>query len=452
MQTSRKLAEARIPTEFGNFVLHLYGDGTKEDHVAFVLGDVAEHENVLIRVHSECFTGEILGSLRCDCAAQLRLALRRIAQEGRGVLIYLRQEGRGIGLLDKLRAYNLQDLGHDTVDANLLLGRDSDERTYDLAALMLGDLGVRSVRLLTNNPSKVEALRQLGTIVIAREPLVAPAHAESAGYLQTKVLRMRHEMDLTNSAGMATQNGHVVVHPDPIAAIATRSAGFSERHGRPFITLSYAQSLDGCLSSRPGKPLALSGAGTLALTHRLRASHDGVMVGIGTVLSDNPRLTVRHATGRNPQPIVLDSRLRIPLDCNLLRDPARSLFVASPGGAPRRRRKLEAAGATVLHASATGDGRVDLADLMPRLTERGIRSIMVEGGVKVIRSLMTARLVDYLVVTVVPRFIGGSHRVRVQTELMEGPGMHGFLHSKIGEDLVLWGEPAWPVMALTQSA
>ena len=454
MQTSKKLAEARIPTEFGNFVLHLYRDGTKEDHVAFVLGDVAERESVLVRVHSECFTGEILGSLRCDCAAQLRLGLRRIAQEGRGVLIYLRQEGRGIGLLDKLRAYNLQDLGHDTVDANLLLGRDSDERTYDLAALMLRDLGVRSVRLLTNNPSKVEALRRLGTIVIARERLVVPAHAESAGYLQTKVLRMHHEIDLTdgNSTGIASQNGHVAVHPDPIAAITARSAGFSERHGRPFITLSYAQSLDGCLSSRPGKPLALSSADTLALTHRLRASHDGVLVGIGTVLSDNPRLTVRHATGRNPQPIVLDSRLRIPLDCNLLRDPTRSLFVASRGGAPRRRQKLEAAGATVLHASATDDGRVDLADLMPRLTERGIRSIMVEGGVKVIRSLMKARVVDYLVVTVVPRFIGGSHRVRVQTELMEGPGVPSFLHSKIGEDLVLWGDPAWPVMALTQSA
>jgi 3,4-dihydroxy 2-butanone 4-phosphate synthase/GTP cyclohydrolase II len=455
LQTSQKLAEARIPTEFGNFVLQLYGDGSREDHVAFVLGDIAGRENILTRVHSECFTGEILGSLRCDCAAQLRLALRRIAQEGRGVLIYLRQEGRGIGLLDKLRAYNLQDLGHDTVDANLMLGRDSDERTYDLAALMLRDLGIRSVRLLTNNPSKVEALRQLGTIVNAREPLIVPAHAESAGYLQTKVLRMRHEIDLSNgnSAGIATQNGHAAIHPDPVTAIAAQSVGFSDRHGRPFITLSYAQSLDGCLSSLPGKPLALSCAGTLALAHRLRASHDAVLVGIGTVLSDNPRLTVRHATGRSPQPIVLDSRLRIPLECNLLRDPQRNLFVASSaGGPPRRRRKLEAAGATVLDISAMGDGRVDLADLMPRLAERGIRSVMVEGGVQVIRSLMAARLVDYLVITVVPRFIGGPHGVRVQTEPMQGPGMGGFLHSKIGEDLVLWGDPAWPVAALTQSA
>src|SRR5260370_27239252 len=202
VKVARKLAETRIPTEFGTFALRLYRDGSNEDHVAFVLGGVSERDDVLTRVHSECFTGEILGSLRCDCSAQLRLALRRIAQEGSGVLIYLRQEGRGIGLLDKLRAYNLQDLGHDTVDANLLLGHGSDERTYDLAAHMLRDLNVRSVRLLTNNPTKIESLRKLGVTVSSHEPLVAPARAESARYLQTKVERMGHTIDL--ACGHAT--------------------------------------------------------------------------------------------------------------------------------------------------------------------------------------------------------------------------------------------------------
>ncbi len=412
-----------------------------------MLGNVAERENVFTRVQSECFTGEILGSLRCDCSAQLRLALQRIAQEGSGVLIYLRQEGRGIGLLDKLRAYNLQDQGHDTVDANLLLGRDSDERTYDLAALMLRDLRIRSVRLLTNNPSKIDGLRALGITVSTREPLVVPPHAESVSYLQTKVRRMGHQIDLAISTviGSGAHNGDGTLHPDPVSEIAVRSSGFRERHNRPFVTLCYAQSLDGCLSSSPGKSLVLSDVETSALAHRLRASHDGLMVGIGTVLSDNPRLTVRYVPGRNPQPIVLDSRLRIPLDCNLVREPRRSLWVVSvEGGAPERRREIEAAGATVLGVAASGDGRVNLADLMPRLSERGMRSIMVEGGVQVIRSLMAARLVDYLVVAVAPRFIGGEHGVRVQTELLAGPAMRSFHHSKIGGDLVLWGEPAWP--------
>lgn len=438
--------EAQIPTEFGTFALRLYRNGSNQDHVAFVLGDVSEREDVLTRVHSECFTGEILGSLRCDCAAQLRLALRRIAQEGSGVLIYLRQEGRGIGLLDKLRAYNLQDQGHDTVDANLLLGRDSDERTYDLAAHMLRDLNVRSVRLLTNNPAKIEGLRGLGVTISSREPLVAPAHSESARYLQTKVERMGHAIDLTlgHAANGTARNGHVPVGHDPVSEIAARAHGFCERAKRPFVTLCYAQSLDACLSSLPGKPLALSGPETLTLAHSLRAAHDAVMVGIGTVLSDNPRLTVRLVAGRNPQPIVLDSHLRIPLDFSLLREPGRGTCVAAVSGyPPERRRNVEAAGGTVLTCAPTPDGRVDLADLLPRLAARGIRSVMVEGGVQVIRSLMASHFVDFLVVTIAPRFIGGEHGVRVQTELLEGPGMSNFRHSKIGDDLVLWGEPAW---------
>ena len=446
VKVARKLAETRIPTEFGTFALHLYRNGSNEDHVAFVLGGVSERDDVLTRVHSECFTGEILGSLRCDCSAQLRLALRRIAQEGSGVLIYLRQEGRGIGLLDKLRAYNLQDLGHDTVDANLLLGHESDERRYDLAALMLRDLNVRSVRLLTNNPSKVQGLRHLGVSVTARESLVAPAHLESAQYLQTKVHRMGHQIDLaeTHGANGALHHRSAMIQPHPVSEIATRVSGFRKRSGRPFVTLCYAQSLDGCLSATQGKPLALSGTETLTLTHRLRAAHDAVMIGIGTVLSDDPRLTVRHVAGRNPQPIVLDSKLRIPLDCSLLGDRRRCVWLATVEGcAPQRRQAVEAAGAQILCSPATEDGRVDLANILSHFSERGIGSVMVEGGVKVIKSLLAARLVDYLVITIAPRFVGGEHEVRVQTELLTGPHMESFHHAKIGGDLVLWGEPAW---------
>ncbi len=442
----QKMAEARIPTEFGTFVLHLYRDTAGEEHIALVYGEVADCCDVLVRVHSECFTSEVLGSLRCDCSAQLNLALARISQAGSGVVIYLRQEGRGIGLLDKLRAYNLQDMGHDTVDANLLLGHESDERTYYMAARMLSDLRVRSVRLLTNNPTKITGLRHFGIAVTSREPLVAPANAESARYLLTKVRRMGHKIDpdslLRPNGNEHHGTGEIV--PALVEEIAKRASGFRERNGRPFVSLCYAQSLDGCLSSVPGISLALSGPETLTMTHRLRASHDAVMVGIGTVLSDNPRLTVRHVQGKNPQPIVLDSKLRIPLDCSLLCDPNRCVWLATVEGCePRRRQEVEATGARVLCAAATQDGRVDITDMLSRLAECGICSLMVEGGVQVIKSLMATRMVDYMVVTIAPRFVGGELGVRVQSGPLTGPSVENFHHSKIGGDLVLWGAPAW---------
>ena len=156
------------------------------------MGEVCGMEDVLVRVHSECFTGEVLGSLRCDCGEQLDSALRLIAREGAGIVVYLRQEGRGIGLLQKMKAYNLQDQGHDTVDANLLLGHEADERDYSLAACILKDLQVKSVRLMTNNPSKIEALEAEGICVNARVPLEGEVTADNEQYLVTKARRMNH--------------------------------------------------------------------------------------------------------------------------------------------------------------------------------------------------------------------------------------------------------------------
>lgn len=188
-----RMACARVPTAEGEFQLCLYENNRDDkEHLALVLGDVTGKEDVLVRVHSECFTGEVLNSRRCDCGAQLHDALRRIAEAGEGILIYLRQEGRGIGLLNKLRAYNLQDLGYDTVDANLILGHQADERDYTVAALILQDWGVRSINLMTNNPDKIQRLRQLGVQVTARVPLQADVTPDNASYLRTKVERMNH--------------------------------------------------------------------------------------------------------------------------------------------------------------------------------------------------------------------------------------------------------------------
>ena len=201
---------ARIPTDEGEFVLCLYkNDRDEKEHMAFIMGDVYEKEEVLVRVHSECFTGDVLGSKRCDCGEQLALAKQIIAEEGTGILLYMRQEGRGIGLYDKLRAYNLQDEGYDTVDANLLLGHQEDERDYTIAAHILKDLGVKSIRLITNNPLKIESLKRLGVDVAGRmelEPTITP---ENERYLATKVERMNHLLTLPQSApeGTDPKNG-----------------------------------------------------------------------------------------------------------------------------------------------------------------------------------------------------------------------------------------------------
>jgi GTP cyclohydrolase II len=191
--TVNLLACARIPTAEGEFQLCLYeNDFDAKEHLTLTMGAVQGKENVLVRVHSECFTGDVLGSQRCDCGEQLHLSMQLIAAAGEGVLLYLRQEGRGIGLLDKLRAYNLQDEGFDTVDANLILGHQADERDYAIAAAILRKLEVQSVRLLTNNPKKIDALTSLGIQVTERIKLDPTVTPENARYLLTKARRMNH--------------------------------------------------------------------------------------------------------------------------------------------------------------------------------------------------------------------------------------------------------------------
>ncbi|MBL8605270.1 MAG: GTP cyclohydrolase II [Myxococcales bacterium] len=194
---NRLVVEARtpLPTRHGTFEVYVfrYADAPEKEHVAIVSGEVRGKHEVPIRVHSECLTSEVLGSLKCDCREQLEFALDTIAAEG-GVVLYLRQEGRGIGLINKVKAYALQARGVDTVDANRQLGLPDDTRTYDSAAAMLDYLGVLSVRVMTNNPEKVEALRALGVDVRARVPVLIKPNPHSLKYLETKRVRMNHTL------------------------------------------------------------------------------------------------------------------------------------------------------------------------------------------------------------------------------------------------------------------
>jgi len=195
-QLVEHFAAARLPTDFGEFTAHAYRslvDGV--EHVAYVMGDVDGGEPPLVRVHSECLTGDILASNRCDCGPQLRLALQMIADEGRGVLVYLRgHEGRGIGIGHKMRAYALQDEGLDTVDANAAQGLPVDSREYGVGANMLADLGVTQMRIMTNNPAKLTGLSGFGLEIVDRVPIEIPSNPENLRYLETKRTRMGHEL------------------------------------------------------------------------------------------------------------------------------------------------------------------------------------------------------------------------------------------------------------------
>jgi 3,4-dihydroxy 2-butanone 4-phosphate synthase/GTP cyclohydrolase II len=196
-----RVAEAKLPTRYGEFTAIAYrSDIDADEHLALVMGDIANAEPILVRVHSECLTGDVFGSLRCDCGDQISLAMKNIAKEGRGVFLYMRQEGRGIGFHNKIRAYALQDKGLDTVEANLSLGFPSDLRDYGIGAQILADLGLHKIRLLTNNPKKVIGLEGYGLEVVEQVPIIITPNPYNRRYLVTKQKKMGHRLEIPEAS------------------------------------------------------------------------------------------------------------------------------------------------------------------------------------------------------------------------------------------------------------
>ena len=203
------VSAAKLPSRFGNFVaIGFHQTSDDKEHAAFVKGDVVNKENILVRLHSEFLTGDAIGSLRCDCRDQLEGALKIIEEEGKGVVLYLRQEGRGIGLTNKLKAYELQDQGMDTVEANLALGFEDDQRDYHIAGHMLKSLNVKSIRLLTNNPKKLLALQKWGIEITERVKHIYPKNPFNLQYLETKKKRSGHLLDSNMSADQYLHQKH----------------------------------------------------------------------------------------------------------------------------------------------------------------------------------------------------------------------------------------------------
>ena len=426
---------ARIPTKEGDFSLVYYSNNKDDkEHVALVTGPLEGKTDVLVRIHSECFTGDVFGSRRCDCGNQLRQAMEKISEEGSGVVIYLRQEGRGIGLRDKLRAYNLQDEGYDTVDANIELGHQADERDYRVACLMLEDLGVQSVKLLTNNSLKINALEKFGIDVSKREPIETIPNQDNIDYLSTKSKRMGHMLDLDTKAYRGV--------PIPIAP---KNISKEAALNRPFVTLTYAQSIDGSIALDEGVPFSISGQQANAMTHALRSEHDGILVGIGTIISDDPDLTVREVEGINPQPIILDTQLRFPTTANLLRNSGPPAWIfCGPDAPDDKRRELEAAGLRVSSVTLDVEGKLDLKKILKSVYSEGFRSIMVEGGRQVIPQFILSELVDHVVITLTPSLLGGLNAIGDINKLGNfRPRLRNIGYEKLGDDFIVWGTPDW---------
>jgi GTP cyclohydrolase II len=232
---------------------------------------------------------------------------------------------------------------------------------------------------------------------------------------------------------------------EPFQTWLAKAARHRESHSRPLVTLTYAQSLDGCISARPGQATALSCLQSQRMTHEMRAQHDAILVGIGTLLADDPRLNVRLVTGADPQPVILDSYLRTPLKARLLQGQRKPWIIASQDAPLAARRPLQACGAQLVFLPPEDKGRLPLPELLRTLAGMGINSLMVEGGAQVISSFLQSRLVDQVVLTIAPRFLSGYHALEGANPVLL-PRLESWESRRYGDDLVLFGRPSWEIL------
>ncbi|MBG6181427.1 GTP cyclohydrolase II [Arthrobacter sp. CAN_A1] len=400
-----RVVETVLPTRYGVFRMVGYRDAQDNEHVALVCGDI-ESTVPLVRVHSECLTGDALGSYRCDCGEQLDASLQRISEEGTGVVIYVRgHEGRGIGLLEKLRAYALQDQGVDTVDANTSLGLPVDARDYQQSIEILLGLGITRIRLLSSNPAKQEALESGGITVAARSGLNIAQRPENASYIATKRARMRHDGEPAQDVWRQLTEGVV-----PRGSVHGLAAELLTRYGplveavRPdgrLVIGQLGQSLDGFIASRTGDAQFVTGSEDREHLHRLRALVDAVVIGASTVTSDDCLLTVRAVDGPNPVRAVLDPQARIPRGSAVLTDGAAPTLwlVGSDAVVPT---------ALAAHVSVRRlpDGDFEPHRILDLLSDLGHPRVLVEGGGHTVSRFLEAGELDRLYLTCAPILVG----------------------------------------------
>jgi GTP cyclohydrolase II len=440
MVPPKQVASLSLPTWAGEFDLRAFQGTSGEVYLLFVLGEIGNGRGMLVRLHSGCLTGDALGSLRCDCGPQLRLAMRRIAADGRGVLLYAPgHEGRGVGLVSKLQAYMLQDLGHDTVEANRRLRLPVDGRDYREAVQILLAAGISGARVLTNNPEKARALDEGGIVVEDVVPLQTAPHVRNLRYLDTKQRRLGHQAP----SGMALPGDGSLDGRDQAINVTALLGDVRSTGDRPYVVLKYAQTLDGRIATGGGDSKWISSPEERRVSHAMRAACDAVMVGAGTVVADDPQLTVRMVPGASPIRVILDSTLRVPADARVFGPDAATVVLTGERSDPDRRAALRRQGVKVEVVREAPEG-IDLAHGLARLLDLGIRSVMVEGGARVITSTIRGRLADRVVVAVAPLLLGkGTEAVGDlgATQVADGLRLLDRTVHQVGQDLLVAGNP-----------